>query len=33
MPPRNSSIPQPQPAVSPDQVKDTARRSVGAVRK
>ena len=33
MPPRLSSMPQPCPAVSPDQVKETSRRSAGAVRK
>ena len=33
MPPRASSMPQPCPAVSPDQTNDTERRSAGAVRK
>ena len=33
MPPRVSSIPQPCPAVSPDQMNDSERRSAGAVRK
>ena len=33
MPPRASSMPQPWPAVSPDQTNDTERRSLGAVRK
>ena len=33
MPPRASSMPQPWPAVSPDQTKETERRSAGAVRK
>src|SRR6516225_6211881 len=33
MPPRASSMPQPPPAVSPDHTNETARRSLGAVRK
>ena len=33
MPPRASSMPQPCPAVSPDQTNETERRSAGAVRK
>ena len=33
MPPRASSMPQPWPAVSPDQTNEIERRSLGAVRK
>src|SRR5262249_43448580 len=33
MPPRDSSIPQPWPAVSPDHRNEIERRSLGAVRK
>ena len=33
MPPRASSMPQPWPAVSPDQTNEIERRSAGAVRK